>query len=96
MQQQAAVVQLVVTGKHYQRDRSMGAKRYVHRFTKTKTCIVYYSVQFQKEYDPYDGQQPGYYAWCSSDPEGGSYFSLGPYETEEELHEKVPTRLERM
>lgn len=54
---------------------------------------VYYSVQFQRDYDPSDGMETGYYARCGSDPDGQSDFVLGPYKTEVELHRKVPARI---
>lgn len=42
------------------------------------------SIQYQREYDPDDRQQPGYYGWCGLVDDQSDYV-LGPYDSAEEV-----------
>lgn len=48
----------------------------------TKTVEYEIGIQYQRNYDPDDGQQPGYYAWVG-EPGQQSDWCLGPFKTRE-------------
>lgn len=51
------------------------------RVYRTKDgAAVSCSIQHQREYDPDDGQQAGYYGWCGMVDDQSDYV-LGPYES---------------
>lgn len=49
------------------------------------------SLQFQREYDPDDGQQPGWYGWCGLVEDQTDYV-IGPYESGEAVFEAYERR----
>lgn len=49
------------------------------------------SLQHQKAYDPYDGQEAGWYGWCGA-VEDQSDYVLGPYASPSEVFEAYEER----
>jgi hypothetical protein len=63
------------------------------KITTTETKDYYVSFQHQRDYDPDDGQQPGWYAWVAPAPNEQSDFVFGPYKSRPEAQKKSAAHL---